>query len=225
MKLPFHNRTLLVIVILTAILQICVDIPRSSAASSTANLSAEEMHRLGERIYREGVLPSGEAMQGFARDDIPTPGTLFSCDSCHLRSGLGSFEGGVFTPPTNGNKLFQPFQTLYKGTPQDPKYFPIPPRRPAYTEKTLIAAIQDGVDPVGRKLNDVMPRYLLESDDMALLITYLKSLSNEFPGGVTESNLHFATVVSEDVSTEDKNAMLTPLQKREAKVRIVMARL
>jgi hypothetical protein len=212
MSIPNKHNRILVSTILAAIVQIFMYISCCAAEPSKVQLSLEETQRLGERIYREGILPSGEPMQAFANGDIPTPGTLFSCVSCHLRSGLGSFEGGVVTPPTNGNKLFQPLQTLYKGTAQNQKYFPIPPRRPAYTEKSLIAAIQDGVDPTGRKLNDVMPRYLLEADDMALLVSYLKSLSNEFPKGVTESNLHFATVISEDVSPEDKKALVTPLQ-------------
>lgn len=212
MNIHLHNKALLGIAALTALLLFSITLSCSFAESNTAPLSAEESQRLGERMYREGILPSGEPMQALVRDDLPTPGTLFSCVSCHLRSGLGSFEGGVFTPPTTGNKLFQPYQTLYKGTPQDPKYFPIPPRRPAYTEKSLIDALQDGVDPNGKKLNDVMPRYLLEPKDMAILVSYLKSLSHEFSEGVTDTNLHFATVISEDVSPEDRNALLTPLQ-------------
>jgi hypothetical protein len=212
MKKLFRDTSLLIIATLTVILQIYINQSCCFAESNKAPLSPEESRRLGEKIYREGILPSGEPMQALVREDLPTPGTLFSCVSCHLRSGLGSFEGGVFTPPTTGNKLFQPYQTLYKGTVQNPKYFPIPPRRPAYTEKTLIDAIQNGVDPNGKKLNDVMPRYLLEDKDMAILISYLTSLSKVYSPGVTDTNLHFATVISEDVSPEDRNAMLTPLQ-------------
>jgi hypothetical protein len=187
-------------------------LPVCSANSGKAPLSEAERLRLGEKIYREGLLPSGVPMQAVVRNDIPTPGTLFSCVSCHLRSGLGSFEGGVFTPPTTGSKVFQPYQTLYKGTAQNPKYFPIPPRRPAYTEKTLSIALQEGVDPNGRALNDVMPRYQLEPEDMSILIDYLKSLSREFPAGVTDTDIRFATVISEDVSPADRDAVLLPLQ-------------
>jgi hypothetical protein len=208
----FHITTILVVTTIVMILQMSVGLPTSFADQVKAPLSPGETHRLGERIYREGILPSGAPMQAIIRNDIPAPGTLFSCVSCHLRSGLGTFEGGVFTPPTTGNKLFQPYQTLYKGMAQNPKYFPIPPRRPAYTEKTLKAALQEGVDPNGRALNDVMPRYLLEPEDMSILIDYLKSLSREFPAGVTDTDIRFATVISEDVSPADRDAVFLPLQ-------------
>jgi hypothetical protein len=170
-----------------------------------------EMLRLGERMYREGILPSGEPMQAYVKGDLPIPGTAFSCVSCHLRSGLGSVEGGVFTPPTNGNKLFQPFQVLFKGLEQ--KYFPLPPRRPAYTNETLAEVIRSGTTPTGAVLNDVMPRYLLEDGDMALLLHYLKELSSNYSPGVSAAALHFATVITDEVSPENRDAMLAPLEQ------------
>ena len=186
--------------------------PCPAAEQAKVALSYEEQLRLGERIYREGILPSGEAVQAVVKSDITVSGTSFTCVSCHLRSGLGSSEGGVVTPPTTGAKLFQPYQNLYKGIAHDPKYFPIPPRRPAYTDASLAEVLRAGIDPAGRVLNDVMPRYLLENQDMELLITYLKSLSAVVSPGVTDTSLRFATVITDEVSLEDRTAMLDPLQ-------------
>jgi len=47
---------------------------------------------------------------------------------------------------------------------------------------------------------------------MALLISYLKSLSSQFSPGVSDTTLRFATVITDDVSLEDRDAMLRPLE-------------
>ena len=150
-------------------------------------------------------------MLAFVKGDLPVSGTAFSCVSCHMRSGLGSVEGGVFTPPTNGAFLFQPFRILFKGLEQ--KYFPFPDRRPAYNDASLAEVIRSGKSPAGSLLNDVMPRYMLEDEDISVLVTYLKYLSAQFSPGVTNTTLSFATVITDDVSPEARAAMLAPLQQ------------
>jgi len=185
----------------------------SNSFGETAKRVFSDQERLqrGERMYREGLLPSGEPMQAYVKGDLPVPGTAFTCVSCHLRSGLGSVEGGVVTPPTNGDKLFQPFQLLFKGLEQ--KYFPLPPRRPAYTDVTLAEVIRSGTTPAGGALNDVMPRYFLEDGDMEDLLFYLKELSSRYSPGISAASLHFATVITDGVNPEDRDAMLAPLEQ------------
>jgi hypothetical protein len=190
--------------------------PAEEKKGNDAALSQRETLHLGERIYREGLLPSGEPLQAVVKGDIPVAGTAFTCVSCHLRSGLGSLEGGVITPPTTGKKLYQP---LYVGTELTPAarknvptYYQSTAHRPAYTDATLAAALRAGIDPEGQELNPVMPRYFLDERDMSILISYLKSLSAELSPGVTETTLRFATIVTEGVSAEDREAMLVPLQ-------------
>jgi len=201
---------------LTLLLCCAVTAPAEEKQGTDAGLSQRENLLMGERIYREGILPSGEPLQAVVKGDIPVVGTAFSCVSCHLRSGLGSLEGGVITPPTTGKKLYQP---LYVGTEltrsarkKVPTYFQSIAHRPAYTDETLAVALRMGVDPEGQELNSVMPRYFLDDRDAGILISYLKSLSAEPSPGVTETILHFATIVTEGVSAEDREAMLAPLQ-------------
>ncbi len=177
----------------------------------SATVTSQEFQRIGERMYREGILTSGEPMRAVVKGDLPVHGTSFSCESCHQRSGLGCLEGGVYTLPTNGAKLFKPFQEFFKNIEQ--KYFPPAPRRPAYTDTTLAEVIRSGITPSGKPLNEVMPRYLLEDEDMAILISYLKTLSVQFSPGVTSTTLNFATIITEDVPPEDSNAMLGPLEQ------------
>ncbi len=184
--------------------------------AEVGGLSRGETLRLGERIYRDGVLPSGEPVKAVVQRDIPVEGTMFSCANCHMRGGLGSYEGNVITYPTNGKLLYQPYHGGVEHSEADwlntPPQFRVPPRRPAYTDETLAAVIQGGVDPTGRQLNYIMPNYLLEDRDMAILIAYLKALSSEPSPGVTATTLRFATVITEEVNPEDRAAMLVPLE-------------
>lgn len=183
-----------------------------------SNLPAAEIQALGERMYRHGILPSGEAMSAVIRDDVEVDSTAFSCSSCHLRAGLGSVEGGVVTPPTNGAKLYKPYR-------RPPSLDDIPdragryiyaktvPERPAYTRETLANALRYGVDPAGQTFNDIMPRYQLDDADLAVLIEYLERLSSEPSPGATHESVAFATIITDDVSADDRQALLLPLQQ------------
>jgi hypothetical protein len=210
----------LVTLVACAVILLVLNRPSAALEGETlvsgTGLPAQEVLRLGEQMYRKGLLPSGEPLQAIVKGDIAVDGTAFSCESCHLRSGLGSYEGGIITLPTNGSNLFKP---LYDGPELTPaeraanaRYIKATPRRPAYTDTSLAVALRGGINPAGQMLNHVMPRYRLQDRDMAILVFYLKSLSSELSPGVTETTLRFATIITEDVSPEDRNAMLEPLE-------------
>jgi hypothetical protein len=185
-------------------------------------LSSQQRLRLGERIYREGILPSGKQLKTMTKGAPSVPGTAFSCESCHLRGGLGFFGENVLTPPVNGAKLFRPLKVYSSATrlgrpfsrsaQQNMRYFPVSPARPVYSDELLARALREGVDSGGRVMNDIMPRYLLENEDLKLLISYLKSLSVDYSPGVTDTMIHFATIITEGLSAEQENAMLVPLE-------------
>jgi hypothetical protein len=177
--------------------------------------------RLGERMYREGILPSGEPMTGTVREDVPVAGVAFACTSCHLRGGLGSVEGGVATPPINAENLFRPWFRYHPALVGEerrelPDQLREALRRPAYTDADLARAITEGVDPTGRILNDVMPRYALGSADTGVLVRYLKRLAAEPSPGVTATTLKFATIITDEVSAEDRQDFLDVLAYRIA---------
>ena len=203
---------------ITLSLCLTVSISLSVAAElPAAGLPKAEIIRLGERMYRDGILPSGKTMEAFIRGDVEIDSTAFSCSSCHLRAGLGSVEGGVVTPPTTGTKLYKPYR-------RPPALDNIPDRagrtfyaetvveRPAYSRETLATALRMGIDPVGHVFNDVMPRYPLMDSDMSILISYLEMLSAETSPGASSQEFRFATIVADDVSPEDRQALLLPLQ-------------
>jgi hypothetical protein len=198
--------------------------------SPPPDLSREETVRLGDRIYRDGILPSGEPFSALVQGDIPVEGTMFSCERCHLRSGLGSFEGGVLTPPTNGNVLYSPWNSVEEvgklrqgntegmGRLRKRSQYLLAmygefPSRSAYTDKTLAIAIRDGGDPESREFIGVMPRYTIGDRDMAVLVAYLKLLSKDPSPGVTETTIRFATVITDDVGRKERDAMLGSLDR------------
>jgi len=193
----------------------CVWAPASVLAAQGGELSDDELFRLGERMYLEGILPSGEPMKAFVAGDVPVDGTSFTCVSCHLRSGLGSLEGDVSTPPTNGRILYAPREPYIPGkefVPSFHNYAVYFPARPAYTDATLSELITTGVDPKGRKIHRVMPRYDIDSADMKILIGYLKTLSDKHSPGVSKDMIKFATVVVDGTSEKIINSLLAPLQ-------------
>ncbi len=184
------------------------------AAEQPAATAAAEMLRLGERMYRQGILPSGEPMTAMVSGDVPVSGAAFTCISCHLRSGLGSIEGTVITPPTTGKILYAPrlyYKPGFEMVENVRRYSRSLPTRPAYTDESLAAAIAGGIDPNGRKMDQAMPLYDLNERDMAILINYLKSLSTEFSPGISEDGIRFATVITDGVSQKDVDAMLAPI--------------
>lgn len=195
-----------------------------SAAELFEGYTPEEALRLGEIMYRTGVLPSGEPMEALVMGDIPFDGRMFTCDDCHQRSGLGSEEGTIITWPTNGKELFSPRRRTGAYRPPEsvaekkdgrrelPKYYQMEDVRPAYTDKSLARVLRMGIDPAGRKLDPIMPKFRLSQSDMRILIYYLKHLSVVQAPGVDETALHFATVVTDDVSESDKTSMLAVLQ-------------
>ncbi len=151
----------------------------------------------GRRIYRDGTLPSGEALTAIVAGDVPVLGTQFSCQSCHGQSGMGAAEGTYIVPPIAG-------QFLFAESPQ--------PARPAYDNDSLATLLREGITPGGRQLDDVlMPRYRLADEEVAALGTFLKGLSSEWSPGVDDTHIRFATVITDDVSDAEREAVLAVL--------------
>ena len=188
----------------------CILLSPVSLADQRPN-SSRTVSEPGERIYQEGLLPNGQAIQAVTGSGTPLDGTQISCGGCHRRSGFGSSEGEVLIPPITGKLLFQPsFLPRREITRSDISSAGI---RPAYTDKSLRLAIREGIDANGRPLDDLMPRFDLRDEELDLLIAYLKSLSTDISPGVTADTIHLATVVTPGVDADKREAMLITLQK------------
>jgi hypothetical protein len=211
-------------VLLVIILSIAM-ISQADSSQQIAGFTKAEALHLGERMYRQGILPNGKPMQAIIAEDIPVDGRTFTCINCHQRSGLGSVEGSVVTWPINGKELFVPRRRTGAWSPSAegqgpgraerwslPSQLNAADARPAYTDETLAGVVRTGIDPTGRPLSRAMPRYQIDDSNIAVLSHYLKSLSYDSDPGVDEKTIRFATIVTEDVLQTDRNAMLAVLQ-------------
>jgi predicted GNAT family acetyltransferase len=174
--------------------------------------AGEPADGVGQSIYLRGVLGSGEPLEGKREAGVAAAGSDAACVSCHQRSGLGSREGNVTVPPITRQYLFAP-RAPEAGAPALPYVESQDDDRYPYTEETLARAIREGLDARGRPLGDLMPRYALGDEDMAALLGYLERLDARPIPGVTDSVLHFATIVTPDADPRKRRGMLDVLEK------------
>ena len=173
--------------------------PAAEAAPDPQSVS------LGKKMYMEGVLPSGEIMTANVQGDITLTGEQVVCGACHRRSGMGSSEGQDVVPSTTGDILYQPLRLPTTKPPLPPE------RRPAYTDETLKRAIRDGVGADGEAFSPLMPRYPLSDAELGSLVAFLKTLTTDPDPGVTEKQIHFATVIADSVEAEQRKALVDVL--------------
>lgn len=190
----------------------------------TSSLAAEpsDLVEQGEAIYRQGLLPSGERLQGRTVGDVEISGITAACAGCHRPSGFGSSEGGAYVPPITGPALFNRrqldradrFRDLYQASNSSVLHAQMrdPRLRPAYEGEALGKVLRSGVDPTGRLLDAVMPRYQLEDSELAALEAYLRALGSRSDPGVEAQRLHFATVMTPGVDSDQAEAMLDVLR-------------
>lgn len=164
----------------------------------------------GELIYRQGVLSTGVSIRAEREPGISIEGAEAACVNCHRRSGLGSSEGRYIIPPITAKYLFRP-----SGNNNEVRTLPnasgVRANRSTYTDAMLARAIREGLNPDGRELSYLMPRFKLKDDAMNALISYLKGLTSNQVPGVTEDTLHFATIITPDADPIKRKGMLDVL--------------
>lgn len=176
-------------------------------------VSAEPADNGGRSIYLDGRLASGEPLHATVQKGVTLSGGAAACVNCHRRSGLGGGEGQNSIRPIAGRLLFHPPQPGGTGRLREqPRSTNDASRRPVYTRASLARALREGVDPAGRALDPLMPRYALGDDAIAQLQAYLEGLSATAAPGVSDREIHFATIIAPGVDPDRRRAMLDVLQ-------------
>ncbi len=168
---------------------------------------------VGESIYRRGELGSGAPLVGLRQiGGLGLSGADAACVKCHRRSGLGATEGVLTVPPIAGQYLFHSLAGS-AAEPALPYVESMHGNREPYSDATLARAIRTGLDSQGKPLRDLMPRFALDDADMAELIGYLRKLGTDRVPGVSDTQLHFATVITPDADPTKRRGMLAVLEQ------------
>jgi hypothetical protein len=208
--------------------------------SQASGATQADLLALGQRIYREGVLPSGQPLQGIGAANVTLVGEQAACATCHRRSGYGSSEGPIEVRAITSLALFgnrvapsAPGSLATRVAAVDDSglspaeaarararalrevraaQFAGTRQRPAYDDASLARSLRDGIDVSGRLMNASMPRYALDPAALEALTAYLKTLSAQVSPGVTDDTVHFATVIQPGTDPAHRRALLDVLQ-------------
>ena len=198
MRRPIRNIFLIVLVSTTTYL---IWLVRPETANDTAS-RREQLVVTGKQLYLNGTMLDGTAATGRTQGDVLLTGTQVSCVNCHRNSAMGSNEGDEVVPPLRGNILFEALRLPTSKPPLAPEI------RPAYDSDSLRRALRDGVNSAGKPLSPAMPRYRLSNQEIDAISAYLQSLPMTPAPGVTDSEIHFATLIGKSLAPETRKALL-----------------
>lgn len=175
------------------------DDARGPVADAVAPGAPSALEARGRRLYEDGIRVEGVPLVGRWPGSAVRRGADAACAQCHRPSGMGSAEGSAIVPAITGRSLFTPLgEGLVGASPrragslvfQDRPHF----ARPPYDAARLADALARGVDPSGRSLSPVMPRYELSEADLQALVAWLWRLSPREVPGYTAEAIDFGTV-------------------------------
>ena len=166
---------------------------------------------VGEAIYLHGRLGSGQPLLATRAGGMRIQGADAACVNCHQHSGLGAREGNKSIPPITDRYLTHPRASRYQDLDL-PYVDGIRADRDPYTDATIARAIRQGLNSEGKPLDYLMPHFALGDADMAALIAYLKRLDQRNLPGVTDTVLHFATIITPDADPVKRRGMLDVLE-------------
>jgi len=182
----------------------------NAIASAQENASLIE---IGRKIYETGILINGHPIEAKRNDSFSVTGSKAACALCHRFSGMGLAEGASLVPPITAKALFDKLEltTIGRQPQRAPgvNFIDWPFKtRPSYNDETLARAISQGTSSSGHAFQYLMPRYAVSDQDLQALIAYLHTLSSQSSPGISAKEVHFATVITPDVSPEKRAAFL-----------------
>lgn len=184
--------------------------------AACADPSPPDAVELGRRIYREGLGADGAPIAAGQNGALSLRGEEAACIRCHRSSGMGSVEGELRVSPISGRYLFPVAGDLTMAMQDGHVGKAVSKRHEPYTLEKFDRALRQGVNILDRPLSALMPHYAFSPSELAGLQAYLSTLSVTFSPGAETKVIHFATIITPDVSPERR---LVFRQMLEAAVR------
>ncbi len=178
---------------------------------SLAGVVSQEDVEIGRKIYLEGIGANGKPITGVRFGGVELQGAPVACVSCHRRSGLGSVEGIDQVAPIAGRFIFGGDQrAVVSMNFRNIKNFN--QQHEPFDLQSFAAALRQGQHMSGRELSPIMPRFDFSDADVRGLASYLRTLSVKWSPGVDARVIHFATVITPDVSPQRKKVFLETIK-------------
>ena len=153
-----------------------------------------EQEKRGKYIYLRGLSRSGKEVTCFLGDQTTeVPATAMLCASCHGFDGRGNPEGGVTPSDITWEALTKPYGVTHVSGR----------KHPAYTERTLEAALSKGIDPAGNRLPFTMPMYSMSREDLADLVAYMKRLGRDLDPGLSDASIKIGAILPGGAQSAD----------------------
>ncbi|MET0556230.1 MAG: c-type cytochrome [Vicinamibacteria bacterium] len=162
----------------------------------TATAGAQTLtpaERRGRTLFLRGTDASGGPVPA-TLNGAPAP-TALACAGCHGRDGRGRPEGGLTPADVRWQTLARALAAT--GTRH---------QRPAYDRARLKRAVTMGLDPAGRSLDPLMPRYHLQRADADDLLAFLERLGSLDDPGLTADAFRVGVLVASGTGGADARA-------------------
>ena len=178
---------------------------------SLAGVGSQVEVEIGRKIYLEGIGANGKPITGVRFGGVELQGAAVACVTCHRRSGLGSVEGTNQVAPIAGRFIFSDDQNAVVSMNfRNIKNFN--QKHEPFDAQSFASAVRQGQHMNGRELSPIMPRFDLTDAEVKGLSAYLRILSAKWSPGVDARKIHFATVITPDVSPQRKQVFLETIK-------------
>jgi ABC-type branched-subunit amino acid transport system substrate-binding protein len=151
-------------------------------AGASVAVELTDAEARGKLIYTKGQSESNRVIRAYIGGaEAPSSATILPCIQCHGENGRGI---GIVSPAIDWDTLTGPEEHQHENRTHGP-----------YDEAALVEAIRGGVDPAGNDFEVTMPKYIIDDEDVADLVAYLRVIGLEEDPAIVQGRIRIGTVL------------------------------